>query len=856
MSRLLSKIHWKEMLALLFILLGIYFFRHEREELKALSPYLRAAAPLWISIGLLVTGVYIFLQSALFVYSFQAIGARLHWPAALLLFLKRNFISTFLPGGGVMALAYLPAMLRKEQLERHTIFQGAGMQGFIGILSLVLVGIPVILYSLVSKGSVSGAVPALATAIGLLLLLVWAFRSFAQRGWLYRTLLRYFPKWEQDMEALFTLQLSYRGFALATLSSIGIELTGIVHLFIAMKAAGEPALIEAALMGYVVSTLFLLISPFLKGLGAVELSLAYILNRYGYDSVAALEITILYRLFEFWLPLLAGLIAWGWKGKNIFLRILPPTLIFLLGAVNIFSVLTPPITARLHLLREYLPRESIHASNWTVILIGLVLIVNAAYLFRGLRSAWWIAVVFTILSLFGHIAKGLDYEEAILSFSILGVLIATRRQYLQHSSIRFMRLGLITALAAFLTVLLFGTIGFYSLDKKIFGIDFGWQDSIKFALHQFLLIDDGLLKPVNRFGQDFLTSLKVLASGAWLFLFYSIIRPYFLQTEANKSDQEKALYLLNQYGSSPVDYFKSDIDKRFFFPEGMDAFIAFKTAGGFAVVLDEPVCEEKDKIPAIEAFETQCRKWGLKPAYYRIDEDAWYYFENRKKKKLLIGQEAILSLDQFTLEGKQNKSLRNGLNSLQKKGYQVSTVTAPLHPDFVAALQLVSNEWLAAFDKTEMRFSQGVFDPEIIKTNDIICLRDGEGKLQAFLNVIPDYAPGECTYDLIRKTPDAPGGAMDALLVELIRYAKEKGYAYLNLGMVPMSGIDQPDNTAERVVKYAYEKIKRFRHYQGLREFKEKYADEWQNKYLVYENDFDLVQLPAALNKVMQDNTA
>lgn len=844
------------MLALLFILLGIYFFRHEREELRALSPYLRAADPFWMGIGLLVTGLYIFLQSALFVYSFRAIGARLHWPAAVQLFLKRNFISTFLPGGGIAAFAYLPAMLRKEQLEKHSIYQGAGVQGFIGILSLVLVGIPVIAYSLVHQGSAGGALPALATAIGLLLLLVFAFRSFTQRRWLYKILLRYFPKWEHDMETLFTMNMSYRSFGLATLSSVGIEFTGIIHLLLAMKAAGEPALAEAALMGYVVSTLFLLISPFLRGLGAVELSLAYILSRYGYNSMAALEITLLYRLFEFWLPLLAGLLAWAWKGKSLFLRILPPTLIFLLGAVNIFSVLTPPVTARMHLLREYLPRESIHASNWSVILIGLVLIVNAAYLFRGLRSAWWIAIVFTTLSLFGHIAKGLDYEEAILSFSILGILVATRRQYRQHSSIRFMRLGVITALSAFLIVLVFGTIGFYHLDKRIFGFDFGWKEAAGHALNQFLLIDDDMLKPVNRFGYDFLTSLKVLASGAWLFLFYTLIRPYFLHTTPTSSDQEKALYLLSQYGNSPVDYFKADTDKRFFFPEGLDAFIAFKTARGFAVVLDEPVCEEKDKIPAIDAFEAQCKKWGLKPAYYRIDEDAWYYFEHRKKKKLLIGQEAILSLDLFTLEGKQNKSLRNGLNSLQKKGYQVSAVQAPLHPDFVAALQLVSNEWLSAYDKSEIRFSQGVFDPATIEQQDIICLRDAAGRVQAFLNLVPDYAPGECTYDLIRKTADAPGGSMDALLVELIRYAKEKGFSYLNLGLVPMSGIGQPDSTAERVVKYAYEKIKRFRHYQGLREFKEKYAHTWQNKYLVYENDFDLLQLPAALNRVMQDQAS
>ena len=47
-------------------------------------------------------------------------------------------------------------------------------------------------------------------------------------------------------------------------------------------------------------------------------------------------------------------------------------------------------------------------------------------------------------------------------------------------------------------------------------------------------------------------------------------------------------------------------------------------------------------------------------------------------------------------------------------------------------------------------------------------------------------------------------------------------------------------------------KLKRFRHYSGLRNFKQKYATAWHNKYLIYENDFDLLQLPMALNRVMQ----
>ena len=93
---------------------------------------------------------------------------------------------------------------------------------------------------------------------------------------------------------------------------------------------------------------------------------------------------------------------------------------------------------------------------------------------------------------------------------------------------------------------------------------------------------------------------------------------------------------------------------------------------------------------------------------------------------------------------------------------------------------------------------------------------------------------------------------MDALIVELIGYAQQKNLNYLNLGMIPMSGLSNPGNPAEQIMKFASEKVGSFKHYQTLRSFKEKYATIWENKYLVFSNDFDLLQLPVALTKVMK----
>jgi len=515
-------------------------------------------------------------------------------------------------------------------------------------------------------------------------------------------------------------------------------------------------------------------------------------------------------------------------------------------------VITPPIAARLKMLHEFIPLGSIYATNVMVLLIGLILLVTAAFLIQGIRNAWILAMTLAILSLFGHLFKALDYEESILAASVVVILLASVKQYRLKTNERLFQLGVTTTVLIFLAVVIFGFIGFYFIDKRHFGVDFNWRQSLLFACRNFLLMNDDGIQPLTRFGHEFIWMAHTLGFIAWSFLVFTMVKPYFHRKHHAPTSQEKAYKLVERFGNSPVDHFKTYRDKLFYFSDQFEAFIAYRIANGFAIVLEEPVCADDYKIAVLQEFDRHCHKMGLKTAFYRVDETGMSYFNYLKKRKLLIGQEAVLELDKFTLEGREKKSLRNALNSLQKKGYTTSVFRTPLSKELVSGLKQVSDEWLKHYEKKEIVFSQGMFDEKEIQQQDVIMIRDEMGTVKAFLNIIPDFAPEECTYDLIRKTADAPGGCMDALIIELVKYAKEKRLKYLNLGLVPMAGIEQPDNTAERLIRYAYEKIKRFRQYTGLREFKEKYATTWVNKYLVYENDFDLIQLPAALNKVMQ----
>ncbi|MFL5787942.1 MAG: phosphatidylglycerol lysyltransferase domain-containing protein [Flavisolibacter sp.] len=846
-----NKIYWREILACLLLFIGIYFLRKQRNEVRSIIPYLNSADKGWLLVALAITALFILLQSAMYVNSFAAVHTRLKWKYAIELFLKRNLLGVFLPGGGVSALAYTPINIKKSISDKIKIHQASGIFAFAGMLSTFIVGLPVLFINSGPEQR-SRSIIGLLLIAGLILLIIALFKTLKEKGRLFIYLDKKFPRLARRIHELTDASVNKNQFALSIIDSVGVELCGIIHLYISMLAIGAHPSIQAAGIAYIISLLLMVASPFLKGLGAVELSIVYILTQFGYPAGQALAIAIVYRFFEFWLPMLSGLVAFLLKGKYIFLRVFPAVSIFILGLVNILSVVTPPLMERLHFVRSYIPAEAIHATNILVLFIGLTLMVTAAFLIKGMRNAWWIAIIVSFISIPGHLLKALDYEEAIVATAVFVILLFTKKLYKLKNHPRYVSTGIAVAIIAFVAVLIYGFIGFYFLEKRHFGIDFTWKQSIIHSMQGFFLLNTSNLTPLTRFGREFLRSFHVLGLLAWLFLLYSLIRPYLNFNQSAGSSKEKAQMLLEEYGTSSVDYFKLSDEKLIFISDENEGFVSYCVAGGFAIVLEEPVCAPKNKIEILKEFDAFCHRTGLKTAYYRIDESSVGYFTQLKKKKLLIGQEALLDVTSFDLAGRSKKALRNSLNSLNKKGYTTALFNAPHNEQFISSLKLVSDDWLKTYNRKEMIFAQGSFDEEILKNQDLIVTKDGEGKPVAFLNIIPDFAPNECTYDLIRKKADAPGGCMDALIIELINYARENGLIYLNLGLVPLSGITQPESPAEQVMKFAYNRIKRFRQYKGLREFKEKYASEWLNKYLIYENDFDLLQLPAALNKVMQ----
>ncbi len=847
--------YWiRGIIAFFFILLAIYFIRHEHSEIKEVGNILSQANPLYVAIGLAVTGIYILLQGGMYYYCFASIRHTISFSDSLKLFLRRNLIGTFLPGGNVTSQMFFTGFIEKKNISRTQIHLASVLYLLSGFITVFIVVLPAILYLLYMKDLTGIEKTAAFFLFIIAFLFVLLILSVLRKGWVNKIIHRYLPDYAMVIDELVSGKFSKQNFLKNILCSLTIEVTGILQLIIAIAAVGIIPSAKTGIIGYTTVLIVLMASPVIKGVGTVEVALTIVLHQFGMSTLSAVSVALMFRFFEFVAPLFAGVLSFFISREHLGYRIFPPVLIFILGLINVFSVLTPPIYKRLHTIENIFPVEAITGSNYTVIAAGVILLLLSISLFKGLRVAWIMAVTLSSLSIIGHLTKALDYEEALFASFTLVVLIITRKQYRLRGDRRFRQTGVIASFALLLAVIAYGVTGFYFLDKKHFGIDFSLLQSIRYTFDSFFLFTHGDLIPQSVFAHRFLDSINFLGTSAVAFLLFTLIKPFIKkEREEDEHKLETAKGLVKKYGNSTLDYFKTYYEKEIFLTENNNAFIAYRVAGDYAVALELPVAENDTAVEgAIKEFEHFCKDKDLIPVYYRVPEEKLNLFKSLKKKSVVIGQEAIMDISNFTLEGGEKKSLRNAISKIEKAGYVCKIYEPPLKDGLMQKLKLISDEWLNRREKEESVFSQGKFIWEEIKSQTVLVVENDEEKAVAFLNIIPDYAAGEGTYDMQRMLNDAPNGVMDFLFVKMFAYFKTKSITKVNLGMVPMSGNEQHPDSAEIILKFLYENLPRFAHYKGLREYKEKFSPEWKNTLLVFNHNYDLIQMPSVLNKIMK----
>src|SRR5436853_6225587 len=90
---------------------------------------------------------------------------------------------------------------------------------------------------------------------------------------------------------------------------------------------------------------------------------------------------------------------------------------------------TPEFAVRYDVVRAVLPQGFPTAARVLTLAFGLALLWLSRGLARRKRRAWQLAVALLVASAVTHLAKGLDFEEAIGSLVVFAILLRTRREF-------------------------------------------------------------------------------------------------------------------------------------------------------------------------------------------------------------------------------------------------------------------------------------------------------------------------------------------------------------------------------------------------------------------------------------------
>jgi phosphatidylglycerol lysyltransferase len=158
---------------------------------------------------------------------------------------------------------------------------------------------------------------------------------------------------------------------------------------------------------------------------------------------------------------------------------------------------------------------------------------------------------------------------------------------------------------------------------------------------------------------------------------------------------------------------------------------------------------------------------------------------------LKLGEEALVPLQTFSLEGGARKGLRHTFRKLEKEGCAFEVVAERQIPPILPELKSISDAWLSEKHTREKGFSLGFFEETYLKRFPAGIVRK-DGRVLAFTTVWKGAEKAELSIDLMRYLPDAPPGVMEYLFIQLMLWGKEEGYQRFNLGMGPLLWSGRP----------------------------------------------------------------
>ncbi|HEV7978434.1 bifunctional lysylphosphatidylglycerol synthetase/lysine--tRNA ligase LysX [Amycolatopsis sp.] len=510
--------------------------------------------------------------------------------------------------------------------------------------------------------------------------------------------------------------------------------------------------------------------------------------------------------------------------------------------VSAFSVLSIPLTPSLvivlalALLGAALRRRK-RAALYTLVLFqvgGLLwtLLIQAALL-------WWPEEMPLPTRELRHIPDKLWLLTAadLVSIALIVLLLASRPAFPARLAPSAWRDGVKVLLGGLVLVVLVGWGVIEIVPNHLSGL---WGRLVWVVNHT-----TGELYTPRRFmgdiGPDWLDTVLDLAAtvvaAAALFTLFRGVRSRRLRTD---EEELRLRTLLAEHGEDDsLGYFATRRDKSVVFAASGRAAVTYRVLGGTSVASADPVGDPEAWPEAVRAWLDETHTYGWTPGVLGASERGAKAYTDAGLRALEIGDEAVLDVRDFSLNGPERRSIRQAVSRIERAGYTSQVRRhGEIPAEEMAKLLARAQHWRGA--ETERGFSMALGrlgDPSDGRSV-MVEAYDAKGELRGLLSFVPWGRRG-LSLDLMRRDRDAENGLNEYMIAEVVAASGHLGAQRISLNFAMFRAVfSEGERIGAGPVLRLWRSVlsfgSRFFQLESLYRSNAKYGPEWEPRFLCY----------------------
>jgi lysyl-tRNA synthetase, class II len=222
-------------------------------------------------------------------------------------------------------------------------------------------------------------------------------------------------------------------------------------------------------------------------------------------------------------------------------------------------------------------------------------------------------------------------------------------------------------------------------------------------------------------------------------------------------------------------------DKTAIFSPSGKAAVVYRVVGGVTLAAGDPLGDPEAWPGAIHAWLDEADTYAWIPGVIGASEDGAIAYKRAGLDSLELGDEAVLHLDEFSLEGRSMRVVRQAVNRVKRAGYildvrrQRDLDPAELEEVRASAEALRGEEVERGFSMALGRLGDSR-DPDLV----VARARDAESRLVAVLTFVP-WGHDGLSLDLMRRAGDSENGTVEFVIVGVVQQAAALGVRRISL---------------------------------------------------------------------------